>query len=157
MKIQICKFWGSLCTPYLVDQDLNICNFIGDGQASGEADDEYYCAAAGTYEYQTDFSLPEAALANTNFAVDGVGFRIYVLINNELTCNAQFTTIKSESYASTEFSLLGAAAFVLWGLSAYEIRKRRLRTAAQVDLKAVEDMQHDGKKTVHFDDQYVTM
>jgi len=157
VKIQICKFWGSLCTPYLVDTDLNICNFIGDGQASGEADDEYYCAAAGTYDYQTDFTLPEAAIANTNFAVNGVSFRIYLLVNNELTCNAQFTTIKSESYASTEFSVLGAAAFFMSGYSAYEIRKRKLRTAAQVDLKAEEERQNDGKKAVHFADQYVIL
>jgi hypothetical protein len=114
-------------------------------ESNADVDDEYYCAGAGTYQYQTQFNLPEHSLSDTNFAVNGVTFRIYILVNNDITCNAQFTTIKSQSYTSTEFSLLGVAALVMSGFSAHEIRKRKRRTMAQVDLNA-EEHRHGERK-----------
>ena len=143
-----------------MDTDLDICDFVTSGEASGEADDEYYCAPAGTYEFQTDFTLPETALSNTNFAVNGVSFRIYVLINNDLTCNAQFTTVRADTGTSAmEVSMLGFVALIVSGFSAFAIQNRRRRTVAQVDLKAAEQPQHDNdaKKRVHFEDHYVTL
>lgn len=160
VKIQICKFAGHFCTPYLLDTDLNMCGILRGGEANGDADDEYYCAAAGTYNYQTEFTLPEHALSNTNFAVNGVTFRIYVLLNNEITCNAQFTTAKSDSYASTGYSMLGAVVLAMSGFSANEIRKRRRRTLAQVDLNAEEQHQqykNERTKRVQFEDHYVNL
>ena len=162
IKIQICKFWGSLCTPYLVDQDVDICGLFDGDNNGGEGDDDVYCASAGTYDYQTDFILPESSLSNTNFAVNGVSFRIYVLVNEEFTCHAQFTTVKSDaSSTTTAVSLLGFVAVILSVFSVNEVGKRRRRTLAQVDLRAEElREQQPSTKTVRFDamnDHYVTL
>ena len=156
VKIQICKFWGSLCTPVLADKDINICNLVTGGQGDGEADDQYYCAPAGSYQFEEEFAIPETAISNTNFAVNGVSFRIYVQINNEFTCHAQFTTIKSDSYASMGVSMLVAVALIMSGFTAFEFRRRRRRTVAQVDLKE-EERQGDSTRRVHFEDHYVNL
>jgi hypothetical protein len=133
VKVKICKFWGTMCTSYLADEDVNFCEMIG---TSG--DDEYYCAPAGTYTFTEEFELPEASLSN--FAVNGVSFRIYVLLNNEFTCHAQFTTVKVQSY-SMSYSLLGIAFVVLSAvsMSVVQQRRRKARTTAKVNLQQEEE------------------
>ena len=131
-----------MCTGYLLEDDINFCDLIGvDENNNGDGgEDEYYCAPAGSYDFETQFILPESSLGN--FAVNGVTFRIYVLINNEFTCHAQFTTVRS--YEMT-YSILGVAAVfasflsILVGVKRH--KQRKLRTTAKVNLQMEEQRQ----------------
>ena len=158
VKIQICKFWGNLCTSYLLDQDVDICRFI-ENNNDDDGDDDVYCASAGIHDFQTSLTLSETSLSNTNFAVNGVTFRLYVLVNNDFTCHAQFTTVKLESSGNTmAVSIVGFVGIMLSIFVVHEVGKRRRRTVARADLLAEE--QKAQEQTIEFcsvHNNYVTL
>ena len=115
-----------------MDQDIRFCDVLGISPASdgneGDYDADYYCAPAGTYDFQTQFVLPTSSLAD-NFAVTGVSFRIYILLNNEINCHAEFKTVRGTASTSSgyemSYGILGVAAVLLSIFSLQEVQKRR--------------------------------
>lgn len=140
-----------------MDQDIDMCGLFSNNDGDEGGDDDVYCASAGTHDFQISLALPESSLSNTNFAVNGVTFRMYVLVNNEFTCHAQFTTVKVDSSTATAVSLLGFVAVILSIFSVHEVGKRRRRTVAQADLLAEEER---AQEQIEFDamhSNYVTL
>ncbi|CAB9498204.1 expressed unknown protein [Seminavis robusta] len=167
LKIQLCKFWGSMCTPILLDQDIDICNLFTSSNESG-GDDEYYCASAGSYPFQETFSLPDWSL--DNYAVNGFGFRIYVTANDEFNCHAQFTTVRSNDTTTTTVSILGIVFVLVSFLSVYHTRRRNKKNRTLMTRQDLEGNHHhhdngddDGGRVVDFramqmnDDHYVSL
>jgi len=172
IKVQICKFWGYVCTSYLVNRNTDICDYFdnNDNNNNNDDNDSTYCAAPGTYDYQTSFVLPEASLSN--FAVNGVSFRIYVSINDEFTCHAQFTTIKYYEYTASSssrstssnnnntmsVSILGVVMIILSVFSVFEMNKRhqRWRTVTPMDYYLHgEPQQEEMKQQVQEDEEII--
>jgi hypothetical protein len=124
LEVKACKFWGFMCTGTLLEQTVNLCDIFG-----SEAGDGEICAPAGTYDLDQTMTLPDWPLGNSYLAVDGVSFRIYVAVNQEFTCHAQFTTVRSDSTYSA-VSFLPFAALLLLSSSGwymYQRQQKRLK------------------------------
>lgn len=141
-----------------MDQDVDICELFDNSDDNNDGDDDVYCASAGTYDFQKTLALPESSLSNTNFAVNGVTFRIYVLVNNDFTCHAQFTTVKlNSSNNAMSVSILGIVGVILSILSVHEVGKRRLKTVAKADLLAEEKKAQEDIEISTMHNNYVTL
>jgi hypothetical protein len=82
-------------------------------------------------------TLPDWPLGDSYLAVDGVSFRMYVAVNQEFTCHAQFTTVRSDSNY-TAVSFLPLVALLLLssasGWSIYQRQQKRQMIHRQVPL-----------------------
>ena len=128
LQVKACKFWGYMCTTPLLEDSVNLCGFFTNLNNDGvvATDDDTYCDPAGTYSFDETFTLPAWSLGNS-FAVNGVTFSIYVTVNTEFSCHAQFTTVRSDStYTASAFLPVGLLVIVmLSGLYAYQVKRTR--------------------------------
>jgi hypothetical protein len=128
LKVKACKFWGYMCVWTLLDDTVNLCDIF-----SSETEDDSSCAPAGAYDVDKTITLPAWGLMNNYLAVNGITFRLYATIDEELTCHAQFTTVRSDStYTAMSFLPLGLVALLLSasGWSIYQRQKNHRQTQA---------------------------
>lgn len=88
IDIKLCS--AGICTKNIYEDDLNLCRELDLLDTEGYQQ----CNQPGNYTAEASFTLPSQQTYAwwTNILVSGVVFSLYVTLDNDLECHAQFVT-----------------------------------------------------------------
>lgn len=134
VTIKACGLWGTWCTDALVDAEINLCTDLNFEDPYGDQ----ACEREELYSFESSYMLPNRTWWH-DLALHGTTFRMYVTLDDDLTCYGQFET--HVYYDTGTWVTVAVGSMIVTAAIAYHYRKKMPK--AVVDLCAAEQMVDD--------------
>ena len=150
VDIKLCS--AGICTPNIVEEELNVCRQLD------LLDEDGYemCNQPGNYTLEASFTLPSHTWW-ADLAFEGFSFNMFVTLDNDLECHAEFVT---HVYYGTEawMTLAVGSLVVVMGFSWWARKKCKVCCEGDPDtLKEILDDDQNTTQAKFHDDGIVIL